>query len=244
MKITKGTVITVLSGAGISAESGIPTFRGADGLWSDESLVRIATPRGFGEDPDRGWKFYDQRRANMAKASPNNAHKALAKLEREGYDIVVITQNIDRLHQKAGSTRVLELHGTLWEIKCSNPRCSLEPYENTDVPLVGIPFYCNECGEHLRPNVVFFEEMLDPVVVQNADARTRATDLFMVIGTSGVVYPAAGFAHLAKICGSTVMEFNIEKTPLSSFCDQSVLGPCGEMVPSTLHEMTEGAFSF
>jgi NAD-dependent deacetylase len=229
-----------LSGAGISAESGIPTFRGVGGLWNDDSLARIATPHGFAADPARGWRFYDERRQNMKKAEPNPAHAILAALEKAGYDVVVITQNIDRLHQRAGSTRVIELHGTIWEFRCFDQFCRTAPFENHDVPLNEIPPLCGKCGSFLRPNVVFFEEQLDVADVQAADARTKVTDLFLVVGTSGIVYPAAAFAQIAGMCGAYVMEFNVERTPLSPFCDNSVLGQCGEMLPEVLARMTGG----
>ncbi len=238
--ITKETVITVLSGAGISEESGIPTFRGADGLWNSEQLAKLATPRGFAEDPERGWRFYNERRQNMAKAQPNAAHQCLADFEEQDYDIVVITQNIDRLHQRAGSTKVVELHGSVWDLKCSNPSCTSKPFENTDLPIKEIPPVCERCGAWLRPDVVFFEEPLDPLDIQAADSRTKATEIFLIVGTSGVVYPAAGFAHIAKAFGAYVLEFNRELTPLSSICDRSVLGPCGETLPATLAELIGG----
>jgi NAD-dependent deacetylase len=240
-RLTKDTKVSVLSGAGISAESGIPTFRGKDGLWSDESLVRIATPTGFAADPVRGWEFYNQRRANMASAQPNPAHKALAALERAGYDVVVITQNIDRLHQRAGSTRVIELHGSVWDLRCSNPACTLEPFENLDIPIKEIPPLCERCGSFLRPDVVFFEEMLDTEDVEAADQRTKESDLFLVVGTSGVVVPAAFYAQIAHMHGALVIEFNIERTPLSPYCDRTVLGPCGETLPAVLLELSDGA---
>jgi len=238
-KIRKNTRITVLSGAGISAESGIPTFRGSDGLWNDESLMQIATPHGFMADPERGWKFYNDRRVNMASCGPNPAHVALAELEKSGHDVVVITQNIDRFHQRAGSTRVIELHGSIWSIKCTNDACKSVPFENTDVPLENIPLKCDVCGSYLRPDVVFFEEMLDPEVVGAADSRTKKTDLFLLIGTSGIVYPAAGFAHIAKVFGAYMIEFNTERTPLSTLCDRTVIGPAGENLPLVLEEMKE-----
>ncbi len=242
--ITETTKITVLSGAGISAESGIPTFRGPEGLWSDETVANLATPRGFLANPEKGWRFYNDRRVNMASCEPNPAHKALAQLEKSGHDVVVITQNIDRLHQRAGSERVIELHGSIWSVRCTNPACTSTPFENTDVPLKEIPMICKICGSVLRPNVVFFEEMLDPEIVQEADRRTKQTDLFLVIGTSGIVYPAAGFAQVAKVFGAYVMEFNIEPTPLSAICDKSVLGPCGETLPEALSELAGIGFDF
>jgi len=240
LRLRKDTKVTVLSGAGISAESGIPTFRGEDGLWQDENLVKIATPRGFLADPERGWRFYNERRSNMAACDPNPAHKAIAALERAGYDVVVITQNIDRLHQRAGSARVLELHGTVWSIKCSNSRCTSEPFENHDVPLKIDPPVCEICGAYLRPNVVFFEEMLDPEVVAEADRRTKQSDIFLVVGTSGVVYPAAGFAQIARAFGAYLVELNIETTPLSYICDKTILGPCGQMLPELVSDLTGG----
>ena len=240
-RINKDTIIAVLSGAGISAESGIPTFRGPDGLWSDENLVRIATPQGFAADPERGWQFYDARRVNMAKASPNPAHLILAALEKAGYEITIITQNIDRLHQRAGSTRVIEIHGTVWELRCSNPRCDLVPFENHDTPLKQIPPLCDKCGRHLRPNVVFFEEQLDIADVKAADSLSKVADILLVVGTSGVVYPAAAFAQIARLSGAYVVEFNIEPTPLSPYCNKSVFGPCGEKLPGYIAEISGGA---
>jgi len=239
-RINKDTVISVLSGAGISAESGVPTFRGPDGLWNSPELAKIATPRGFSADPVRGWRFYDERRQNMMKVDPNPAHLVIAALEKAGYDVVVITQNIDRLHQRAGSGRVIELHGSIWELRCSNPLCATEPFENLEVPLKEIPPLCVKCGAHLRPNVVFFEEMLDINDVRMADDRTKKTDLFFVVGTSGIVYPAAAYAQIARMSGAYVMEFNIERTPLSPLCNESILGPCGETLPLAISGMTDG----
>jgi len=243
-KITRSTKISVLSGAGISAESGIPTFRSADGLWNDANLAKLATPRGFLADPERGWEFYDKRRQNMAACKPNHAHMSLAQMEKDGYDITVITQNIDRLHQRAGSTGVIELHGTVWELKCSNPSCAMSPFENHDVPLKERYPICDYCHSPLRPNVVFFEEILDEKVVRAANARTLETELLLVIGTSGIVYPAAGFAQLAKMNGAYVVELNIEETPLTYFCDETRLGKCGETLPALLEEFSSGEYKF
>lgn len=240
-KIRKNTVITILGGAGLSAESGVPTFRGHGGLWSDESLMQIATPRGFMADPERGWRFYNDRRVNMKESVPNAAHRAIARMEEEGYDIAVITQNIDGLHHEAGSTSVLELHGSVWRVKCTNPACLSKPFENHDIPLKEIPLKCDLCGSYLRPDVVFFEEQLDGGIIDAAGERTKDSDLFLVIGTSGVVYPAAGFAQIAKAFGAYMVELNLEHTPMSPICDETRLGPCGETLPELFREMTDGA---
>jgi NAD-dependent deacetylase len=240
-KFTRETVITVLSGAGISSESGIPTFRGSGGLWSQDNIAKVATPTGFAADPSRGWRFYDDRRQNMIESIPNPAHRILAELEKSGYDVKIITQNVDRLHQRAGSSNVIELHGTVWELRCSNDYCRTAPFENYDVPLKEIPPICDSCGSHLRPNVVFFEEELAIDNIKAADNRTKVTDLFLVVGTSGVVYPAAAYAQIARMCGAYVMEFNIEQTPLSPYCNESHLAPCGERLPEVIARLTNGA---
>ncbi len=240
IRLTKTTKITTLSGAGLSAESGIPTFRGTDGMWHNEELMKIATPHGFLANPQRSWEFYNERRGNMAKCDPNPAHFALAAMESAGYDIVNVTQNIDGLLAVAGCKEILELHGSVWSIKCSNPACSSKPYENRDVPIVDIPLKCDVCGAVERPNVVFFEEMLDPSIVAKADVRTKETDVFLIIGTSGIVYPAAGFAQIAKAFGAYVIELNLEPTPLSMISDETITGPCGETLPKLLSTLTGG----
>ncbi|MCX6646376.1 MAG: NAD-dependent deacylase [bacterium] len=243
-KITKNTRITALCGAGISAESGVPTYRGSGGLWNEIEVQEIATSTGFLSNPERGWEFYHERRKNMGMCKPNPGHEALAKLEQDGYDIFIVTQNIDGLQQRAGSTKLIEIHGSLWKIKCSNARCKKESQRNTDVPIAKENLKCDICGSWMRPDVVFFQEMLNPSLMIEAETRTRESDLFFVIGTSGTVYPAAGFAQIAKALGVPVIEFNIEETLLSDFNDETVLGPSGETLPKFLEKHTGGEFKF
>jgi NAD-dependent deacetylase len=243
-KITKSTKISALCGAGISAESGVPTYRGSGGLWNENEVLKIATPSGFLSNPERGWEFYGERRKNMGTCKPNPGHEALAKLESDGYNIFIITQNIDGLQQRAGSTRLIEIHGSLWRIKCSNGRCRKEPQRNTDVPIPSENLKCDLCGAWMRPDVVFFQEMLNQSLMQEAELRTRDSDLFFVIGTSGTVYPAASFAQIANAVGVPVIEFNIEETPMSDFSDETVIGPSGETLPKFLEKHTGGAFKY
>ncbi len=239
-KLTKSMKLSVLGGAGVSAECGIPTFRGADGLWADETILKIATPHGFIENPQRSWEFYNKRRGNMAVCDPNPAHYALAALENAGFDVSIITQNIDGLHALAGSENILEVHGTVWKIKCTDPHCLLPPFENRDVPMQETIPTCEICSSPLRPDVVFFGEMLDPMVVDAADRRSKESDIMLVIGTSGLIYPAAGFAQIAKMAGAYVIEMNLDTTPLTPICDETILGPCGETLPKLISDLTNG----
>jgi len=240
--VDKTTRVTVLTGAGISAESGVPTFRGAQGIWNDENMAKLATPRGFLEDPARGWAFYNDRRVNMGGVGPNPAHVSLAQFEKAGYDIVVITQNIDGLHAAAGSRNILELHGSIWEIKCSNAECRLKIYEDREIPMSDLNPKCEVCGSPLRPNVVFFEEQLDPFIVMEAEKRSMESDVFLIVGTSGVVYPAAGFAHVARVYGARLYDINVEPSALSGICHGSVTGKAGDVLPQFLSELTNGEF--
>ncbi len=209
--------IGVLTGAGISAESGIPTFRGAGGLWEGYPVDKVASTEGFHEDPVLVWRFYDERRKNIAKAEPNRAHIVLAELEKS-YDIWIITQNIDGLHQKAGSKNVIELHGNIWRVRCTS--CNYREY-NYDVPLKSIPPQCPRCGSILRPDVVWFGE---PVYnMDRAFQIAKESDLFFVIGTSAQVYPAASLPFLAKDYGAKVVEINVESTPVSVIADYIIM---------------------
>ncbi len=227
--------VCALTGAGISAESGVPTFRGKDGLWNKYNPAELATPEAFSRDPELVWKWYDWRRQIISEAKPNAGHLALAKLEEiKGENFILITQNVDGLHQKAGSKRVLEVHGNIWKLKCTS--CTYEEF-NYDVPLKVIPPRCPECGNLLRPGVVWFGESLPFDVLDEVERWLRMCDLMLVIGTSGVVQPAASFAFVAKHNDAVIVEVNIERTPISEIADFFFLGKAGEILPLIIPEI-------
>src|SRR5579871_3098674 len=196
--------IAVLTGAGVSAESGVPTFRGAGGLWKRHRAESLATPEAFARDPQLVWQWYDWRRSVLAAVKPNPGHYALAQLERRSPQFTLITQNVDGLHELAGSSNILRVHGSIWMLRCLT--CGLEE-ENRRTPLGELPPRC-ACGGMLRPGVVWFGESLPAKVWKAAEAAARSCDLLIVIGTSAVVYPAAGLSHLAKSAGARVIEIN------------------------------------
>lgn len=224
--------VVVLTGSGISAESGVPTFRDADGLWHGHDMEQVATPEAFEEDPELVHRFYDERRASLATVEPNDAHRALARLEEHlGDDLLVVTQNIDDLHERAGSTRVLHMHGLLRSARC------LACGERTRwVDPLGTAAACPACGaQELRPDVVWFGEVpheMDRI----ADALERA-DLFVSIGTSGAVYPAAGFVSLARRAGARTLEINLEPTNGTELFDEARQGPATELVPAWVDDL-------
>ena len=210
--LSRATRVTALTGAGISAESGIPTFRGPEGLWNNYRPEDLATPDAFARDPELVWRWYDWRRGIVAKARPNAAHRGLAMLERD-QAVTVITQNVDGLHAAAGSRELIELHGNIWKVRCTS--CALIA-ANTDVPLAVIPPRCGRCGAVVRPHIVWFGEAVDPYDFQRSVEMSRSADVFLVIGTSGVVQPAASLANLAKSAGATVVEINPDPTPITA----------------------------
>ncbi len=227
-KIAREDVVVALTGSGVSAESGVPTFRGKDGLWKQYRAEELATPEAFVRDPKLVWEWYDWRRSIIKRSKPNPAHLTLAEMERElGPDgFLLITQNVDGLHQRAGSKRVIELHGSLWRMWCV--RCG-HMIEDFTTPLPEIPPKCPKCGALMRPDVVWFGE--GPHDLDRAIAAARTADVFLVIGTSGVVYPAASLPVMAKESGAYVIEFNIERTPVSEYADEVILGPVGKTLP-------------
>ncbi|MFP4036600.1 MAG: SIR2 family NAD-dependent protein deacylase [Desulfobacteraceae bacterium] len=219
--------VSVLTGAGISAESGVPTFRGADGLWKDYHATDLATPQAFARDPELVWEFYNWRRALISKVTFNPAHKALVELENRIPDFTLITQNVDGLHLLAGSRNVLEIHGNLWRVRCTGcGRGTLD--QRSD--LGRLP-KCEECGALLRPDVVWFGESLDPDVLGRAVEAVRACEIMLVIGTSAVVQPAASMAMEAKRAGAAVAEINLEPTEQSKYMDYALQGKAGEIIP-------------
>ncbi|MEY4704504.1 MAG: NAD-dependent protein deacylase [Nitrospirota bacterium] len=223
--------VTILTGAGISADSGVPTFRGKDGLWHNYRAEDLATPEAFARDPRLVWEWYNWRRGLIATKQPNPAHRSLVELERcRSNRFWLITQNVDGLHRAAGSQRLSEIHGNIWKVRCTG--CDMVS-ENREVPLPLLPM-CRQCGELLRPHIVWFGESLYEKDVRRCDEALRACDLLLVIGTSGVVYPAAGFASVAKQAGALVIEINLESTQQSDLVDLSLQGRAKDLVPLLL----------
>lgn len=221
--------VAVLTGSGVSAESGVPTFREAQtGLWARFDPEELATPEAFARDPGLVWEWYEWRRELVNKAAPNPGHEALAELERHVPQFVLITQNVDGLHRRAGSRNVVELHGNIRRSKCSREGDIVEPREDdTDVPPS-----CLRCGAMLRPDVVWFGEMLPAGALQEAYTAARSCDLFFSIGTSGVVQPAASLAFEALRSGAVVVEVNPGETPLTRHADYALRGLSGEVLPA------------
>lgn len=222
--------ITILTGAGISADSGVPTFRGAEGLWRNFLAEDLATPEAFDRDPRLVWEWYNWRRELIATKKPNPAHDAIAELERRCAQFWLITQNVDGLHRTAGSQRLSEIHGNIWMVRCT--ACG-QVTENRDVPIQILPI-CRDCRNLLRPHIVWFGESLAEEDLQRSYTALQASDLCLVIGTSGVVYPAAGFASIAKEAGAFVAEINLDPTPQTDLVDLSLQGRAKDIVPLLL----------
>ena len=219
--------VAVLTGAGISAESGVPTFRGEDGLWRQYRAEDLATPQAFEREPTVVWEWYDWRRRLIAGCEPNAAHRVLVQMERSCEDFTLITQNVDDLHQRAGSERAVRLHGSIWQVRCTSEGTVSD---NHEVPLRHVPPRC-PCGALLRPHVVWFGETLAPAVLNAAYAAAERCDLMLVVGTSALVHPAASLPVMAKSKGAYLIEVNLERTPLSPYADEVVLGPAAEELP-------------
>lgn len=222
--------IAVLTGAGVSAESGIPTFRGEGGLWRHFRAEDLATPEAFARDPQLVWEWYDWRRQRVAACAPNPAHLALAALEARMEDFLLVTQNIDDLHGRAGNRRLVELHGNIWRVRCVGERTVSQL---PDVPLRAIPPRCG-CGALQRPDIVWFGEALPSDALAEAFRAAEGCDLFLVVGTSALVQPAASLPLAAKRHGATVIEVNPEPTPISRLVDLSLQGKAGEILPALL----------
>jgi NAD-dependent deacetylase len=219
--------VCVLTGAGISAESGVPVFRGPGGLWRQYRAEELATPEAFATDPRLVWEWYDWRRSVVARAESNAGHRALTELEARAGEFTLVTQNVDGLHERAGSRRVLKLHGDLWTLRCIG--CGVESV-NREVPLWELPPRC-ACGALLRPGVVWFGEALPADVLEAAFAAAGRAEVFLVVGTSAVVQPAASLPLAAKRAGARLIEVNLEPTPLTELTDATFLGTAGELLP-------------
>ena len=228
--------IVILTGAGISAESGIDTFRSEGGLWEQHRVEDVATPEGFARDPDLVLRFYDMRRESIQTKQPNPAHEALARLDREwsdrtGGNLLIVTQNVDDLHERAGANRVLHMHG-----QHLNAWCTMCDTRSTwRGPLIDRPA-CPECGvAALRPDVVWFGEM--PYRMDEIYGALRQADLFVSIGTSGAVYPAAGFVQDARELGARTLELNLEPSQGSRWFTEARYGPASHIVPQWVEEL-------
>jgi len=258
--LEKSQHLVIMTGAGVSAESGVPTFRGAGGFWRRYRAQELATPEAFADDPSLVWEFYHYRRELMLEKHPNPAHEAIAQIEKrfaeQGKKVVVITQNIDELHRRAGSENILELHGSLFRVRCTkcravtqnrdSPICEAlrdrgapEPAQSQDrIPAELLPrCQVKGCGGLLRPHVVWFGEGLDGRVLAETDEHIEKCDLCLVVGTSSIVYPAAMFAPQVARRGVPVAEFNLECTPnTDSFAEKGFYfeGPCGQTLPIAL----------
>ena len=224
--------IVVLTGAGISAESGLATFRGAGGLWGGHRVEDVCTPVALATDPVLVHRFYDERRAALAGVAPNAAHRALAELDAAWPgELLLVTQNVDDLHEWAGSHRLLHMHGELRSALCT--LCGIRTEWPGELPPAAP---CPNCGEDaLRPDIVFFGEM--PYGMDRIEAALAACDLFVSIGTSGAVYPAAGFVRLASAAGARTLELNLDPSAGSNLFGESRLGPAGELVPAWVEEI-------
>ncbi|XP_048754509.1 NAD-dependent protein deacylase-like [Ostrea edulis] len=256
-KFGKAKNIVVLTGAGVSAESGVPTFRGAGGLWRTFAAQDLASPDAFSRNPSLVWEFYHYRREVMGSKSPNPAHIAIAECEKrlkpQSRDVTVITQNIDELHFRSGSTNIIELHGNLFKTRCTrcldvkfnrdSPICEAlagkgapDPKaEDARIPLEKLPRCTNkECGGLLRPHVVWFGESLNQSVLRAAQEKLDSCDLCLVVGTSSVVYPACLFAPEVAMRGVPVAEFNVEATDVTDTLGFHFRGPAGELLPKAL----------
>ena len=228
--------VSVLTGAGVSAESGVPTFRTKHGLWEQYRIEEVATPDALARNPRLVWEFYEMRRANMHEVQPNPAHVALARMEPLFERLSLVTQNIDGLHRRAGSRHVLEVHGSLWRAHCL-AGCGrvVDPFP---YPAPAVPPPC-ECGGFLRPSVVLFGEMLPTDVYQRAVREAQGSEVALSIGTSSSVWPAAGIPLLAAEAGAFTIEVNPEETELTPHFDVSLRGPAGRVVPDLLRRLEE-----
>ncbi len=236
-RLREGGRVVVLTGAGVSAESGIPTFRDAQtGLWARFDPQELASPEGFARNPKLVWDWYRWRYGLVKEAQPNPAHRALAELERLLPDFWLITQNVDGLHRRAGSRRVIELHGDITRARCT--RCSYKA-SLEELPGEGVP-PCPRCGAPMRPDVVWFGEPLPEEALSQAWALAQTAEVFLSIGTSAVVFPAAHLPVLAKERGAFLVEVNPEPTPVSEMADLVVRERAGKFLPEVLNALKAG----
>jgi NAD-dependent deacetylase len=226
--------IVVLTGAGVSAESGVPVFRGAGGLWRQFRPEDLATPQAFARQPSLVWEWYLWRREKIAAAQPNPAHHAIAALQRDRAGVTLLTQNVDGLHERARSLRPLELHGNLWRVRCQRGCGFMDRDDESAAPRRQLT--C-DCGAWLRPDVVWFGESLDATVLDAATGALEAADLVLVVGTSSVVYPVAALPHLARRRDARIVEINIDETPLTGHAHAALRGAAGDVLPALIEAL-------
>ena len=230
-RIVNATRAAALTGAGVSAESGVPTFRGENGLWRNRRPEELASMEGFMDDPRLVWDWYDWRRTTIASLMPNDGHYALVEMETVYENFTLLTQNVDGFHTLAGSRDPVEMHGNIWYVKCLKEGTIME---NREAPLKRIPPLCPNCNNMVRPNIVWFGEELDTDSLLRAGNAAREAEVFFVAGTSSVVQPAASLAGLAQRNGALVVEVNLERTQLTDSVDLFLEGPSGKVLPDLL----------
>ncbi|HEY1249641.1 MAG TPA: NAD-dependent deacylase [Thermoanaerobaculia bacterium] len=232
--------ITVMTGAGVSAASGIPTFRGPGGLWRDFRPEQLATADAFARDPRRVWEWYAWRRELVARARPNRAHEVLAEWSDRFERFALVTQNVDGLHERAGTRNVVRYHGSLWELRCWE-ECAASPerWPDETVPFAELPPRCPHCGGIARPGVIWFGEAIPQAALRTAD-EAASCDLFLAVGTSAVVYPAAALAAEAASRGAFTVEINPEATPATAAVDLAIPGPAEQVLHSVEDLLREG----
>lgn len=218
--------LIALTGAGISKESNVPTFRGTDGLWKQYDAMQLATPAAFKANPKLVWEWYSWRQGIISECSPNPAHQILAQWEKEGFLKSIITQNVDGLHRRAGSLSLHEVHGNLWKMKCTY----CQYHGQLDTPALGVPT-CPLCNNHLRPDVIWFGENLNQEIMLEVYKQLDEADVCIVIGTSALVQPAASFPLLVQRHGGTIIEVNVEETPLTPIATIHLNGRAGYLLP-------------
>jgi NAD-dependent deacetylase len=233
-KLSESKRLVFFTGAGISAESGIPTFRGKDGIWNKLKPEELANFNAFLRNPQMVWEWYNHRKKIIHDSKPNSGHLAIAEFEKYFDDVTVVTQNIDNLHRRAGSTKIYELHGNIERNYCI--KCHTFYNEELDFS-EGVP-KC-KCGGLIRPDVVWFGEFLPADQLEESEKAAIRSDIFFVVGTSAVVYPAAGLVYTAKRSGSFIVEVNIEETEVTSIADVSFFGEAGKVLPAVLEKVKE-----
>jgi len=235
-RLKRASRLTILTGAGVSAASGVPTFRGSGGLWRQFRPEDLATPEAFSRDPVLVWEWYAWRRELIAACKPNPAHDVIARWSRTFERCTVITQNVDDLHVQAGTANLLRVHGSLWELSCWR-MCGIPPWRDESVPLQTLPPACRACGGLARPGVVWFGESL-PRRELDAAAAACDCDVFLTVGTSAVVYPAAGLVHEARHRRAFTAELNLETTPASDAVDVAIQGPADVLLANIAQRLT------